>query len=192
MNEVSGVSEWSTIFDWYSIWCKIYLSKFVHDVKEKGNNNFWNHRWRYMCLVIVVYSVIVVWRLMLTGVLSALKNFAFSGKTFDWVPSFPARIFISLTSVKPIFKNFPLQLFFREILNGKSIKKKTLTITLPNNFRSIYPEVFSGGFTGEGWQGVTNKPSEGASIKNLATFSGFWPLKGVGVNPLKTCHWPFQ
>ena len=68
------------------------------------------------------------------GILSALKNFImFSGKTFQWVPCFPARIFIS-----PTFKSFSLQLFFRETLNSQSVQKKTLASTFP-----IISEAFS-------------------------------------------------
>ena len=66
------------------------------------------------------------------GILSALKNFImFSGKPFQWVPCFPARIFISPTSDTPTFKSFSSQLFFRETLNSQSVQKKTLTSTFP-------------------------------------------------------------
>ena len=53
-------------------------------------------------------------RLLLIGVLSALKTFAmFLGKPFEWVLLFPACTFILPTPVMPIFKSFSLQLFFR-------------------------------------------------------------------------------
>ena len=55
--------------------------------------------------------------------------------TLEWVPAFPARIFISPISVMPIFKSFSLQLFFREILNDQSAGKKTVTTTFPNNLK---------------------------------------------------------
>ena len=49
----------------------------------------------------------IFWRLLLTGVLSALKTSAmFSGKPFEWVLSFPARIFILPTPVMSIFNFF--------------------------------------------------------------------------------------
>ena len=57
---------------------------------------------------------------MLAGVLSALKNFVFSQKPFEWVPCFPARVFISPTSITPTFESFSLQLFLTETLNGQS------------------------------------------------------------------------
>ena len=73
------------------------------------------------------------------GILSALKNFImFSGKPFEWVPCFPAGIFISPTSDTPTFKSFSLQLFFRETLNSQSVQKKTVTSTFP-----IISEAFS-------------------------------------------------
>ena len=43
---------------------------------------------------------------MLAGVLSALENFMFSRKPFEKVPCFPARVFISSTSITPTFESF--------------------------------------------------------------------------------------
>ena len=66
---------------------------------------------------------------MLAGVLSALKNFMFSRKPFEWVPCFPARGFISPTSITPTFESFSLQLFLRKTLNGQSSRSLSLIIS---------------------------------------------------------------
>ena len=56
----------------------------------------------------------------------------FSRKLFEWFPFFSARTFMSPISVTPIFKNFSLQLFFRETLNGHQlIEKKNPTTASP-------------------------------------------------------------
>ena len=116
---------------------RLLIQKFLKYIKK--NNNFWWHRWHHVCLVSNCGP-------FEAGILSAPKNFImFSGKPFEWVHCFLARIFISPTSDTPTFKSFSLKLFFRETMNGQSIAKKTLTSTFPNNLRSMHLPVFSGG-----------------------------------------------
>ena len=73
--------------------------------------------------------------LRLAGVLSALKNFLFSRKPFEWVPCFPFRVFISSTSITSTFENFSLQLFLRETLNGRSSRPLSPIISEPSVLR---------------------------------------------------------
>ena len=53
----------------------------------------------------------------------------FSRKPFEWVPCFPARSFISPTSITPTFESFSLQLFLRKTLNGQSSRSLSLIIS---------------------------------------------------------------
>ena len=134
MFQIIGANAWNLTFDWYFIWCKTYLMQVHHgaiaDVYKnwiswkniRKSNNFWKHRWRCAWLTIVIFL-----RLILTDVSNALKTFAmFSGKSFEWVPSLWAHIFMILpTPVTPIFKSFSLHIFqtFKETLNGQSVEK---------------------------------------------------------------------
>ena len=127
---------------------------------------------------------------MLAGVLSALKNFMFSRKPFEWVPCFPARVFISPTSITPTFESFSLQLSLRESLNGQSSRSLSLIISEASVLR--FPVTDSGG-------GIT-VVTRGASQRKINFRSkGFWwptdqnkenAVINIGLVRLSPPQWP--
>ena len=89
----------------------------------------------------------------------------FSRKPFEWVPCFPARVFISPTSITPTFESFSLQLSLRESLNGQSSRSLSLIISEASVLR--FPVTDSGG-------GIT-VVTRGASQRKINFRSkGFW------------------
>ena len=121
-------------------------------LKNIRKNN--KHRGRYECLAsnCDLFEAYVDW------CLKCSQNFCDVFRKNSC--PFPARIFISPTSITPIF----LQLFFRETLGGNFVEKKTLTTTFPNNLRSISSKEFNNGLGG-GMTEVTSQPPKGASTK---------------------------
>ena len=122
---------------------------------------------------------------MLVGVLSALKNFMFSRKPFEWVPCFPARVFIL-----PTFESFSLQLFLRETLNGQSSRSLSLIISEASILR------FSVTDSGGGMTVVTRgAPQRKVNFRS----KGFWwpsnqnkenAVINIGLVRLSPPQWP--
>ena len=132
---------------------------------------------------------------MLVGVLSALKNFMFSRKPFEWVPCFPARVFISPTSITPTFESFSLQLFLRETLNGQSSRSLSLIISEASVLRFSVTDsgggmtVVTGGapqrkvnFRSKGfwWPSNQNKENAVINIGLVRRSPPQWPKVGCG------------
>ena len=126
----------------------------------------------------------------MTDVLRALKNFMFSRKPFEWVPCFPARSFISPTSITPTFESFSLQLFLRETLNGQSSRSLYLIISEASVLR------FSVTDSGEGITVVTRgAPQRKVNFRS----KGFWwssnqnkenGVINIGLLRLSPPQWP--
>ena len=89
----------------------------------------------------------------------------FSRKPFEWVPCFPARVFILPTSITPTFESFSLQLFLRETLNGQSSRSLSLIISEESVLR------FSVTDSGGGMTVVTRgAPQRKVNFR----YKGFW------------------